>query len=203
MAFADPPPQQEDFDKQRGFGWKRWLYNFWKDHNALSDTVDGLGGGGCECFRIFYGGVAFNISAKTQNTYHSVGPTGSGADYIWTDLDNLLSETVAITVRYKIDVKDEDPAGKRYQSRLRFRADVLETSTFRQVEVLEYADNTVSGSYQRIEYGDVIFPVSTDHVFEFWHSFNFTPYNVFSWARMEVMLSACHKGDSFEIFGGV
>ena len=53
------------------------------------------------------------VSEISENTEVTVGPTGSGADYIWTSLDSLPSDAKIITLIYQTGVTDT-AAGEFY-----------------------------------------------------------------------------------------
>lgn len=117
--------------------------------------------------------TAFDLGLITEDTWESVGPTGSGADNIWTALDVLPSTARALIVMVNLDVSVIATNLGSYDIYVVTGDDTtpsLSTATllFRKQQTADGADSAHGSGYR-------IIPLNSDQVFEaHWAASNLT-----------------------------
>lgn len=130
--------------------------------------------------------TAINLaSGRSSATWYKVGPTGSGADIIWADLDDTPTSAQGIyaTLRSKFDVQVSSQADARVQLRIAQDEDETAGSHWNIV----YQNNIthpVTGDFE--ESLQINIPLASDNTFDVYMDVD-SPYDLTDWTNVELI----------------
>ena len=84
--------------KNEGIGDTQFRNNTDSDDRYLPTTLAGYTGVNSHHYKQIIGS---NLTSNVSSVWQTVGPTGSGADRIWTELDDLPLNTVSVSLRVR------------------------------------------------------------------------------------------------------
>lgn len=111
-------------------------------------------------------GASYDVDNQTKAAYFSVGPTGSGASFTWTELDQLPADAKTIRVLCLISMVPTTP-GDGDQITVSARVNGSSATTTGAVDLLRFTaeESTVSGGFIELAV-EADIPISSQNVFD-------------------------------------